>query len=83
VKVVQGKVVDEAGRVLAVFDSGWKWERQLAVARIRFGNVGDAGDCDQQPLDPEVKFECAAGAYQAQRESCAATWREVLARGMN
>ena len=82
VKFVQGKVLDDAGRVLAVFDSAWKWERQLAVARIRAGTSATLAIATK-PLDSELTFDCAAGAYQAQRRSCATAWRELLGRGMS
>jgi hypothetical protein len=38
-KFEQGKVADGQGRALALFDGAWRWERGLAVARLKPNTV--------------------------------------------
>ncbi|MEY2429843.1 MAG: hypothetical protein QOJ40_2728, partial [Verrucomicrobiota bacterium] len=86
VRFVEGKVMDEKGFVLGVFGPGWKWERRLGVTRIRAGTSATMMIVTK-PREPAEagtpNLDCAAGVYEAQREMCAASWRKILARGMD
>jgi len=77
-----GKIADEAGRVIAVCDSAWKWERERAVAQLKPGSSVVLAVATK-PLPADAALTCSAGAYEAQREACARTWRQLLAGGMN
>jgi hypothetical protein len=81
-KFALGKLSDEGGRILAVFDPTWKWERGLATARLRAGSSATLAIATR-PLASEQSLDWNAGAYTAQRERCAKIWRDLLARGMN
>lgn len=77
-----GRVRDEQGRVLVFLDSGWKWERGLAVARLKPGSKVTLA-IPTAPVLGETPFQMTRGFYEAQRETCAQTWRGILAGGMN
>jgi hypothetical protein len=81
-KFTAGKLEDEAGRLVALFDSGWKWERGRATARLRAGKVATLAIATQ-PLDPAAGFKMSGDFYAAQRETCAGTWRKIVDGGMN
>jgi len=76
-----GKVTDEKGAVLAVFDSRWKWERQRAQAKFKDGAVTVA--IATKPLGASVPFTLNGSTYATQRAQCVADWRKILAQGMN
>lgn len=85
----KGKVVfaddratDEAGRVLVIFDSAWKLERGLAIARLKTGSVATLA-IPTKPIASGGQFAMNPKVYVAQRELCEKTWREILAGGMN
>lgn len=77
-----GRLTDEAGQVIAVFDAAWKWERGLAVARLKPGTVVTLA-LPTKPFAAGTEFKMSGPVYAAQRELCAKTWREILAGGMN
>jgi hypothetical protein len=77
-----GRVTDDAGYVLAVFDPSWRWERQLAVTQLKSGTSA-ALAIATKPLPPDTPLTCAVETYAAQRETCAQIWRQLLAEGMN
>jgi hypothetical protein len=77
-----GRLTDEAGRVLACFDDGWKWERGLAVTRLKPGTIATLA-VPTRPLEAGTQFRMSEPLYTAQRETCAQTWRGILAQGMN
>src|SRR5262249_4192580 len=70
------------GRIIAVFDACWTWERQMAHARIPPGAVATLAVATRALL-PDTNLECHAAAYEKQRAACAETWRKLIARGAN
>jgi hypothetical protein len=81
VHFVEGKIVDDAGNVLALFGPGWRWERQLATAQLKPGTSVVLA-IPTKPLAAETPLQCSLQVYAAQREACAQTWRDLLAQGM-
>jgi len=81
-KFQDGRVADEQGRILAVFDPAWKWERQRAVARLTPGTAVTLAIATQ-PLAPSTPLALTPSTYSEQRQACAQTWRDLLACGMN
>lgn len=77
-----GRLTDEQGQVLAIFDGVWKWERGLAVTRLKPGSVATLA-IPTKPFAAGTPFKMSGPVYAAQRETCAQTWREILAQGMN
>jgi hypothetical protein len=77
-----GAVRNESGQVVAVFDPSWKWERKLAVTRIRPGSIATLA-IPTRPLSETAALKCSANIYAAQREACAKTWREIVGQGMS
>ena len=79
VKFADGKLANDRGETLAVFDPHWKWERQRATARLTESGSATLAIATK-PLAPSAVL---ASDYEAQRAACAATWRAILAAGMN
>ncbi|PYJ61112.1 MAG: hypothetical protein DME24_07415 [Verrucomicrobia bacterium] len=77
-----GKVTDEQGHILAFCDRNWRWERQSLHARLSANQLVVLA-VPTQPLDASTPLSLTAAEYSRQRESCAATWKEILSRGMN
>lgn len=77
-----GRLTDDEGRVLAFFDDAWKWERGLAVTRLKPGTIATLA-IPTKPFDAGTQFKMSEQVYAAQRETCAQTWRGILAQGMN
>lgn len=77
----RGRLLDAAGRVVAIFDSSWKRERGRMVARIRPGTSATLA-VPTVPLDASEAPEVSAAAYAAQRAACVETWRARVGRGM-
>ncbi len=73
-----GQLRSEQGELLAAFDSAWKWERQRATARLTATSSVTLAIATK-PLPVGVSLPTD---YAAQRASCAATWRAILADGM-
>ena len=82
VKFAQGKAMDLAGQVLAIFDSAWRWERERAITRLKSGTSATLAIATR-PLPADTKFDFTAATYEAQREACAQAWRKVIAPGMH
>jgi len=79
--LTNGVLLDAASRVVAAFDSSWKRERGRMVARLRpDGAATLAVPCI--PLEAGSSLSVSPTIYAAQRAACAATWKELLARGM-
>jgi hypothetical protein len=76
-----GRVLDERGRVLALLDTCWKWERQRAVARLTPGDVAVLAIATK-PLDPSSPLVLTPSTYANHRRACVQTWRDLLAQGM-
>ncbi len=77
----KGMVLDEKGRVLAMCDGNWKWERGLAVAHLGAGKRAAAA-IPTMPMDPAAALAMNAQVYEEQRSLCADTWKKVIASGM-
>lgn len=82
VAFADGKVTDDQGRVLAVFDGNWKWQSDRAVARLKPGSVATLA-IPTKPLEATPKLAVTPALYADQRAACAETWRNILAQGMN
>ena len=78
----EGRLLDDKGRVLAWFDSRWRWERRRAHANITQGTVATMA-VPARPLAADSKPIITPAVYDEQRERCAAAWKELLARGMS
>lgn len=76
-----GRVTDEQGQVIAVFDAAWKWERGRAVTRLKVGSMATLA-LPTRPWAAGSTFNMNPGVYATQREACAETWRAILAQGM-
>lgn len=81
VQFVDNRLTDEQGRVLVVFDALWKWERGLAVARLKAGSVATLA-IPTKPFAPGAECKMSAAVFAAQRDTCTQTWRKILAGGM-
>ncbi len=81
-KLVDGRLRDDQGRVLAWFDSGWRWERGRAHATITQGTVVTMA-VPTRPLAADSNPVITPVVYDEQRAKCAAVWKEILARGMS
>jgi hypothetical protein len=77
-----GNVRDDKGRLLAAFDKSWKWTRQRAQAKFGPQDIITFAVATQ-PLAEGAFPAMSPEAYNAEREKCAATWRQILAEGMN
>jgi hypothetical protein len=79
-KFAEGKLTNDKGEVVALADGNWKWERNRLQAKITTANVATLAIATK-PLS-----NAAASAlpldYDAQRKTCADTWKNILARGM-
>ena len=79
VTFADGKLTNEKGELLAVFDAAWKWERQRATAKLT-ATRGATFALATKPLPASVAL---LPDYPAQRATCVATWRPLLAAGMH
>ena len=79
VTFADGKLTNEKGELLAVFDAAWKWERQRATAKLT-ATRGATFALATKPLPASVAL---LPDYAAQRATCVATWRPLLAAGMH
>jgi hypothetical protein len=97
VKFSGGRLFDEQDQVLAYFDENWTWERGGAHCRIGTNRVATIAVATK-PLTAGDKFRLARNrspaptiggtnltwlTYDAQREQCVATWKQILGDGMN
>jgi hypothetical protein len=81
-KFADGKVTDDQGQVLACFDNRWRWERQRAQARLA-PNASATLAVPTKPIPVSARFDFTTATYGQERETCARTWRQILAHGMN
>jgi hypothetical protein len=77
-----GRVLNDHGRVLALFDARWKWERQRAVARLTPGAVAVLA-IPTKPLNASAPLVLTPETYANHRRACVQTWRDLLAQGMD
>ena len=79
--LTNGLLLDNAGRVVAAFDSSWKRDRGRVVARLQpDGSATLAVPC--VPLAATASLSVSPAIYAEQRAACVATWKELLGRGM-
>ncbi len=79
-KFTEGKLTNDQGELLAVFDKNWRWEREGARARLTGTNhVTLAIATKPLPVATaaSLKFD-----YAAQRAAAVATWQKILAAGV-
>lgn len=77
----KGRLRDATGRVVALFDSGWKRERGRMVGRLKPGGELTLA-VPTAPLDPATPLAVSPATYAAQRAACVTTWRDLAGRGM-
>lgn len=77
-----GRLTDEQGRVLAVFDPTWREARNSATTRLKPGGAAFLVVATK-PLADSTPLSASAAEYDKQRALCAERWRSVLAGGMN
>ncbi|MBI5766373.1 MAG: hypothetical protein HZA93_01155 [Verrucomicrobia bacterium] len=75
----EGKLKNQAGGLVALADVNWKWDRRRLQAKLTAKNSATLAIATK-PLQPEA---LPAVDYDAQRASCVATWRQLIAAGMN
>ena len=80
-KLEDGKLLDQEGKVLAIFDQNWKLDGKLIKARLQKGNAATLA-IPTEPLDRSIKFDLDASTYDLQREACIHTWKNLLAPAM-
>lgn len=78
----KGALADSKGRIVAQFDSSWKWERGLATTRLRPGTTVTLAIPTKQ-LDAGAEFKMTSALYARQREVAVQTWKQIVAQGMN
>jgi hypothetical protein len=76
-----GRLLDAAGRVIAVFDSSWRRERGRILGRIRQDGAATLA-VPAVPLDGASALSASPAVYAEQRAACVATWKELVGRGM-
>ncbi len=74
-----GRLLDSAGRVIAVFDTTWKRERGRMVARVRKGAAATLA-VPTTPLPAAADLAVSPAAYADQRAACVATWQALVDR---
>jgi hypothetical protein len=77
-----GSVLDDNGQALAVFDASWKWERKMAVTRIRPGSVATLA-IPTKPLAAGAALKMSPATYAEERATCVKTWDKIVDQGMN
>ena len=76
-----GRLTDTDGRVLALFDAGWKRERGRMVARLKAGGAAMLA-VPTVPLAAASTLSVSPAVYGEQRAACVATWRALVNRGL-
>jgi len=82
IKFADGKITDEQGRILALCDRSWRWERQALHARLTANNAVVLAVATK-PLEASTRLSVTPADYAAQREACVAVWKRILSQGMN
>lgn len=76
-----GKLTDQTGKVLAVFDDTWKKEGKLIKTQLKPGTPSTLAIATK-PLSPEANVTVNNQTYSNQRETCSRAWKGIIARGM-
>ncbi|MSU49588.1 MAG: hypothetical protein EXS37_10955 [Opitutus sp.] len=76
-----GRLTDSSGKVIGIFDSTWKRERNRMVARLK-PNTAATLAIPTLPLVAGAAPALTATTYATQRTLCADTWRKIVGRGM-
>ncbi len=77
----EGRLVDAAGRLVAVLDSSWKRELGRIRARLRPGAAATLA-VPTIPLEGSSRLSVSPAAYAEQRAACEATWKDLVGHGM-
>ena len=80
-KFANGCLLDASGRLVAAFDSGWKYERGRMVARLGQDGVATLA-LPSVPLAAGSALSVSPAIYADQRAACVATWQKLVGRGM-
>ena len=81
-KFADGKLMDDKGQILAFFDKKWKGENGRIEAKFN-GHDAATMAIATKPMEGADAFQFTPETYAQEREKCAATWRKILAQGMN
>jgi len=85
-KLAEGRLTDDKGRVLVFCDANWRFDRGLLTSRLRPGSSATLA-IPASPVAADVSPRSILGltraAYDIQRALCAEFWRTVIAQGMN
>lgn len=77
IKFTNGMVMNDKGQVIAQGDKSWRWERGMAHAKLT-DKLSAVVAIATKTLSEPIELN-----YDAERDKCAATWKEILAGGMN
>jgi hypothetical protein len=80
-KLENGKVTDDQGRILAIFDKSWKPRFQRFQANIAPGKSVTLAIATK-PLEANSTIAISESSYSQLREQCASFWKSILAQGM-
>jgi hypothetical protein len=81
-KFADGKLTDDKGKILACFDHKWKGQGGRIEAKFTANEAATLAIA-AKPLEASDAFQFTASSYEQERDKCAATWRKILAQGMN
>ncbi len=76
-----GKVTDDKGRIVALFDKNWKRDRGFSVAGLKSGESIVLA-LPTKPLESSAALQISQAEFDRQRAACAAAWRGIVAKGM-
>lgn len=74
-----GRLSDAQGRMLAIFDGNWKFERGRMVARLRADTAATFA-VPTVPLAANRTLAVSPTIYAEQRAACVATWKGIVDR---
>lgn len=79
-----GKVLDEAGKVLAAYDDNWDWNpaRNLLMSKVEHAPTASV-TIFTRPIVADSAPAAGIDFYRRQRDLCAQRWRSLLAAGTN
>ncbi len=77
----KGTILDATGDVIAVLDSKWKWERNRAQAKIKFGEIATAAFATKAMAATD-RTNFVTAKFDEQKFQCEKTWKDLLSQGM-